>query len=100
MDSTIEHELLSFMEAHLGYNQIFIHPTDEENASFITNRGPYYYRVMPFGLKNVEAIYQRLVNKMFADLIGKTIKVYMDDVLLKSLKTKDHIKHLNISEGL
>lgn len=50
---------------------------------------------MPFGLKNVRAMYQRLVNRMFTDLIGKTIKIYVDDMIVKSLKTKDRIKHLD-----
>lgn len=49
---------------------------------------------MPFGLRNVEATYQRLVNEMFADLLGKTTEVYVDDMLAKSLKAYDHILHL------
>ena len=49
---------------------------------------------MPFGLKNVGATYQRLMNKMFRELIGKTMEVYIDDMLVKSLKAADHIAHL------
>lgn len=45
---------------------------------------------MPFGLKNVGATYQRLVNKMFKDLIGKTMEVYIDDTVIKSKKKQDH----------
>ena len=52
---------------------------------------------MPFGLKNVGATYQRLVNKIFHDLLGKTMKVYIDDMLVKSLRAKDHIEHLKQS---
>ncbi|XP_022863650.1 uncharacterized protein LOC111383741 [Olea europaea var. sylvestris] len=58
---------------------------DEEATSFITDRGLYCYKVMPFGLKNVGATYQRLVNMMFVELIGRTIEVYVDDMLVKSL---------------
>jgi hypothetical protein len=65
VDSTVGYELLSFMDAFSGYNQIFMHRFDQENTSFITNRGLYCYKVMPFDLKNVGATYQRLVNKMF-----------------------------------
>ena len=49
---------------------------------------------MPFGLKNVRAIYQRLVTKIFQLLIGKTIEVYIDDMLVKSKERLDHMKHL------
>ena len=49
---------------------------------------------MPFGLKNAESTYQRLVNRMFADLLGKTMKVYIDDMLVKSEREQDHISHL------
>ena len=48
---------------------------NEEHTSFITDHGLYYYKVMPFGLKNTKATYHRLVNMMFKDLIGKTIEV-------------------------
>ncbi|GFS38896.1 hypothetical protein Acr_00g0060030 [Actinidia rufa] len=61
---------------------------------FITERGQYCYKVMPFGLKNAGATYQRLVNKMFNAQIGKTMKVYIDDMLVKSLHAQNHIAHL------
>ena len=54
----------------------------------------YYYKVMSFVLKNAGATYRRLVNRMFKELIGKTMKVYIDDMLVKSLKVIDHITHL------
>ena len=65
MDATAGHELLSFMDAFSGYNQINMDPDDQEKTSFITVQGTYCYRVMPFGLKNAGATYQRLVNRMF-----------------------------------
>ena len=68
--------------------------TDEEHTSFITDRDLYYYKPMPFGLKNVEATYQRQVNMMFKDLIGKSMKVYMDDMVVKSKIAEDHAEHL------
>ncbi|XP_038722019.1 uncharacterized protein K02A2.6-like [Tripterygium wilfordii] len=49
---------------------------------------------MPFGLKNAGATYQRLVNRMFASLLGKSMEVYIDDMLVKTLKAEDHIEHL------
>ena len=63
----------------------------------MTNLGIFCYKVMPFGLKNAGATYQRLVNKMFADLLGKTMEVYIDAMLVKSLIAQDHISHLSQS---
>ena len=65
VDATAGLKLLSFMDAFLGYNQISMDPSDQEKTSFVTDRGTYYYRVMPFELKNEGATYQRLVNSMF-----------------------------------
>ena len=65
VDSTARHELLSFMDAFSGYNQIRIKEEDQEKTSFITSQGIFCYKVMSFGLKNAGATYQRLMNKMF-----------------------------------
>ena len=62
MDSMVGHKLLTFIDAFSGYNQIQIAEEDQEKIAFITSQGLYCYRVMPFGLKNVGAMYQRLVN--------------------------------------
>ena len=68
---------------------------DEEHTSFITDRGFYYYKAMSFGLKNVGATYQRLVNEMFKDLIRKSMEVYVDDMLVKSKMVGGYIDYLN-----
>ncbi|KAL5805914.1 hypothetical protein ACOSQ3_028818 [Xanthoceras sorbifolium] len=94
VDATVGHELLSFMDAFSGYNQILMHPNDQEKTAFVTKRGIFYYKVMPFGLKNVGATYQRLVNKMFREMLGMTIEVYIDDMLVKSLEAERHLEHL------
>ena len=49
---------------------------------------------MPFGLKNAGATYQRLMNKMFTHQIGKNVQVYVDDMLVKSLREGDHLDDL------
>lgn len=67
----------------------------QEKTSFITNRGLYRYKVMSFGLKNVGATYQRMVNHMFASLLGKNMEVYVDDMLVKSIKSYHHESDLN-----
>ncbi|XP_033138789.1 uncharacterized protein LOC117129318 [Brassica rapa] len=94
VESTAGNEMLTFMDAFSGYNQIMMHPDDREKTSFITDRGTYCYKVMPFGLKNAGATYQRLVNRMFAKQLGTTMEVYIDDMLVKSVRADDHLAHL------
>ena len=95
VNATAGHELLSFMDAFSGYNQIIMDPDDQENTSFVTGQGTYCYCVMPFGLKNAGATYQRLVNRMFQKKIGTSMEVYIDDMLVKSTTAKLHIAHLS-----
>ena len=82
------------MDALSGYNQINMDPSDQEKTLFVTDRGTYCYRVMPFGLKNAGATYQRLVNRMFQKQIGTFMEVYIDDMQVKSIKVELHITHL------
>ncbi|XP_059627710.1 uncharacterized protein LOC132270548 [Cornus florida] len=91
---TAGHELFSFMDAYSGYNQISMYTSDREKTAFITDRGLYCYKVMPFGLKNAGATYQRLVNAMFKHQIGRNMEVYVDDMLVKSLKAEDRLTDL------
>ena len=95
VDATAGQELLSFMDAFSGYNQISMDPDDQEKTSFFIGQGTYCYRVMPFGLKNVGATYQRLVNRMFQKQIGTSMEVYIDDMLVKSTITELHIAYLS-----
>ncbi|KAM1576007.1 hypothetical protein ACFX10_032379 [Malus domestica] len=95
IDSTAGCELLSFMDAYSGYNQILINPPDQEHTAFTTKRGLYCYKVMPFGLKNAGATYQRLVNSMIAEQIWKSMEVYVDDMLVKSKYADQHITNLS-----
>ena len=96
VDSIIGFEMFSMMDAYQGYHQIHIHMAedDRDKTSFITDKGIYCYNMMPFGLKNAGATYQRLVNKMFGDLLGKTMEVYVDDMLVKSRRSQDHLEDL------
>ncbi|KAL0742023.1 hypothetical protein Bca4012_083536 [Brassica carinata] len=94
VEATAGKKLLSFMDAFSGYNQIMMNPDDREKTAFITDRGTYCYKVMPFGLKNAGATYQRLVNRMFSEQLEKTMEVYIDDMLVKSLDKREHVTHL------
>ena len=94
VDSMARHQLLSFMDAFSRYNQIRLHEADQEKTSFVTSQGLFCYKVMPFGLKNAGATYQRLMNKMFAQQIGRNVQVYVDDMLVKSRREEDHLEDL------
>ncbi|XP_077215904.1 uncharacterized protein LOC143850547 [Tasmannia lanceolata] len=94
IDATAGHELLSFMDAFSGYNQIRMHESDIPKTSFVTDQGTYCYRVMPFGLKNAGATYQRLVNRLFNEQIGRNMEVYVDDMLVKSRAACNHVADL------
>ena len=67
---------------------------DQKKIAFITSQGLYYYNVMPFGLKNAGATYQRLVNKMFSAQIGRNMEVYVGDMLVKSKEEPTHLDDL------
>nr|KYP54579.1 Retrovirus-related Pol polyprotein from transposon 17.6 [Cajanus cajan] len=92
VDGASGHKFLTFLDAYSGYNQIRMHPGDEEKTAFITDSTNYCYQVMPFGLKNAGATYQRLMNKVFRNQIGKNMEVYVDDMVVKS---KDLDRHLS-----
>ena len=70
VDSTARHQLLSFMDAFSGYNQIRMNKSNQEKTSFVTSQRLFYHKVMPFGLKNAGATYQRLMNKMYIRSAG------------------------------
>ena len=82
------------MDAFFGYNQILMDEEDQEKTSFITSQGLYFYKVMPFGLKNARATYQRLVNRMFSHQIGRNVEVYVDDMLVKSKEEANYLDDL------
>ena len=71
-----------------------MHLDDEKKTSFISERCTYCYKRMPFGLKNAGATFQRLINKMFSSMLGKTMEVYIDDMLVKLAKAKKRVEHL------
>ena len=67
---------------------------DQENTSFITSQGLFCYKVISFSLKNAGVTYQRLVNHMFRPEIGRNMKVYVDDILVKSIDEEKHLDDL------
>ena len=90
VDNTAGHAMLSFMDGYSGYNQIKLSEEDQEKTSFTTPWGTYCYIVMPFGLKNAGATYQRAMMAIFHDMMHDCMEVYVDDILIKSQTRADH----------
>nr|XP_023885550.1 uncharacterized protein LOC111997666 [Quercus suber] len=91
VNATTGHEALSFMDGSSGYNQIRMNPKDEELTAFRTPKGIYYYKVIPFGLKNAGATYQRAMQKIFDNVLHKYVECYVDDLVVKTKRREDHL---------
>ena len=94
VDGTEGHSMLSFMDGFSRYNQIMMALEDMEKTSFIIEWGTYYYRVVPFGLKNVGATYQRAATTLFHDMMHKDDEVYVDDMIVKSQNRVENLAAL------
>ncbi|XP_058189244.1 uncharacterized protein LOC131306832 [Rhododendron vialii] len=94
VDATVGHARLSFLDAYRGYHQIAMDPDDMEKTAFITPYGIFCYRVMPFGLKNSCATFNRAIFKMMHAKIGHTLEAYVDDLVVKSQKESNHLQEL------
>ena len=94
VDAAVDHPQLSFLDAFQGYHQIPLAIDDQEKTAFVTPVGNYHYKVMPFGLKNAGSTYQRMMTKMFKPQLGKNVKVYIDDMVVKSKLVFKHLADL------
>jgi len=95
VDGAAGNKVLSFLDAYFGYNQIPMAASDMNKTAFITDDANYFYRVMPFGLKNAGATYQRLMDKVFSHLMGQCVEVYVDDMVVKSPSHHQHAQDLS-----
>ena len=68
-----------FLDGYSGYNQVAVHPKDQEKTTFTCPFGPFAFRRMPFGLCNAPATFQRCMLAIFSDLVGECLEVFMDD---------------------
>jgi hypothetical protein len=94
VDNSAGYKYLSFLDAYSCYNQIPMAPEDQDKTAFITDLGVFCYNVMPFGLKNAGAIYQRMMDKVFAEMRGREVEVYIDDMIVKTKDDQDPSKDL------
>jgi len=87
-------KMLSFLDAFSGYNQIKMHPRDERKTTFMTETCSYCYKVMPFGLKNAGATYQRLMDRILTPMLGRNVQAYVDDMVVTSQERGRHTADL------
>ena len=94
IDAAAGHKMMSFLDGNAGYNQIFMAEEDVFKTAFRCPQGLFEFVVMTFGLRNAGATYQRAMNYIFHDLIGRLVEVYIDDVVVKSKLQADHLVDL------
>lgn len=101
VDNTYKFYVFSFMDGFSGYNHFKMTPKDMEKTTFNTPWGTFYYKAMPFGLRNAGATYQRVTVTLFHDMKHKDIEVYINDMISKSMSKEDHMNHFQkLSERL
>ena len=98
-DSIANNELMSFMDGFFCYNRILIAVEDIPKTTFrcSSSIGTFEWLIMPFGLKNASATYQRAINAIFHDMLGHHMEVYIDDIVVKSKRVSEHSDHLRKS---
>jgi hypothetical protein len=97
IDSTAGCDLMSFLDAYLGYHQIPLFQPDQIKMSFITPYGAYCYVTMPFGLKNAGATYQRTMQRCLQGQIGRNVHAYVDDVVVKTKQSSTLLDDLKVT---
>ena len=85
--------IFSTLDAKSGYWQILMGPSSREKTAFIMHSGLYEFNVMPFGLCNAPATFQRLVQRVLMGL-ESFCSVYIDDILVFSANPEEHVEHL------
>ena len=83
-----------FLDGYSGYNQLAIHPDDQEKTTFTCLFGTYTFQRMPFGLCNAPATFQRCLMVIFSDFIGENMEVFMDDFSVFGLSFDACLEHL------
>ena len=94
LDSLSGATLFTTLDLASGYWQVEVDPSDKEKTAFSTSQGHFEFNIMPFGLTNVPATFQRLMECILAGLSGEQCLIYLDDVIIFSATFEEHLKRL------
>jgi hypothetical protein len=89
-------QIFSKIDLRSAYNLVRIKPGDEWKTAFRCRYGHFQYKVMPFGLANAPAVFQRLMNEIFSDVLDVFVVIYLDDVLIYSDTPDHHNEHVSL----
>ena len=94
MSYLCESKIFTKIDLRGAYNLLRIKPGDEWKTAFVCPQGQFEYLVMPFGLKTAPAIFQSMMEDIFSDLLGRTVLIYLDDILVFSNSEREHVGHV------
>ena len=95
LDVVAGHDMYSFLDRFNGYNQVHMHPNDQEKIALVTDWGVYVAVVMMFGLKTAPTTFQRTITEIFGEYIPAFMQVFLEDFAVYGT-TADHLQHLQL----
>jgi hypothetical protein len=97
LQKVVGSQKISMLDGFYGYNQIMVHPDEQEKTTFTTPWGTFMYAKMTFGLMNAGENFQRDMDIEFDDEKYTFIVIYLDDIIVYSSSDEEHLKHLRIT---
>lgn len=94
LQKVVGSQRMSMLDGFSGYNQVLVHPDDQDKTTFTTPWGTFMYSKIPFGLMNVGATFQRAMNIAFSEQKDKFVVMYLDDITVYSKYDEKHLRHL------
>ena len=94
LDTLSGKKFFSFLDGFSGYNQIQIAPVDQDKTTFTCPWGTFAYRVLPFGLCNALAMFQRAIIGIFSELVNDSREIFMDDFTPYGRDFEDALENL------
>jgi hypothetical protein len=90
LDQLRQSKYFSCIDMVMGYHQIELNPEDKERTAFSTKHGHWAHKIMPFGLKNVPATFQAMMNSVLSGLTGSRCFLFLDDVVIYAKSLAEH----------
>ena len=94
LQKVVGSQIILVLDGFSGYNQILVHPYDQEKTTFTTPCGTFMYAEMSFGLMNVGTIFQRAMDIAFPKERDRFVVIYLDDIIVYSKSDQDHLKNI------